>query len=268
MHVQPDDLTPDDLTADDLTADDLTPEEFLGLVADPLRWRLLRELSASDRRVGELCVIVGQPQSLVSYHLRRLRTAGLVVSRRSSADGRDTWYRVDLRRCRSMLIDTGRALHPGIRLAPALPTPARPPRSIRRQARVLFLCTGNSSRSQIAEALLEQRTEGRVTARSAGSHPKPIHPAALRAMADRGIDLSSRRSKHVRTLTRVRFDHVVTLCDKVREVCPEFPGHPSNAHWSMPDPSAESDVDAAMARTAAEIDDRLEFLVARLGPTT
>jgi protein-tyrosine-phosphatase/DNA-binding transcriptional ArsR family regulator len=242
--------------------DELDPERFLRLLADPLRWQLLQELAGSDRRVGDLCALLDQPQNLVSYHLRRLRTAGVISARRSAADGRDAWYRLESRRCRDLLIEAGRALHPGIRLAPitAAARATRPARS-RPRTRVLFVCTGNSSRSQIAEALLEQRTGGAVAGRSAGSHPKPIHPAAVRAMAARGIDLSGRRSKHLRTMTRTRFDHVVTLCDKVREVCPEFPGHPSTSHWSMADPSSEPDVDAAVARTVDEIDDRLEFLI-------
>ena len=133
---------------------------------------------------------------------------------------------------------------------------------------MLFLCTGNSARSQIAEALLEHRTRGVVSARSAGSHPKPLHPNAVRVMAERGIDISNHRSKHLDRFARTRFDRVITLCDKVREVCPEFPGQPTTAHWSMADPAAEdSDADTsyrAFVRTADEIEARVALLIAQL----
>ena len=112
--------------------------------------------------------------------------------------------------------------------------------------RVLFLCTGNSARSQMAEALLEQLGGGAVEAVSAGSHPKVLHPNAVRVMRERGIDISGRRTKHLDRFTQQQFDNVVTLCDRVREVCPEFPGHPALAHWSIPDPALEGDTDARL----------------------
>ena len=74
----------------------MTPPEFLQLAGHPLRWRLLGELARSDRTVHELTGLVGEPQNLVSYHLGKLRDAGLVSARRSSADGRDAYYTVDL----------------------------------------------------------------------------------------------------------------------------------------------------------------------------
>ncbi len=248
------------------TTAELAPIEFLQLIADPLRWQLLDELSRSDRRVGELCALVGKPQSLVSYHLRELRAGGLVGSRRSAADGRDTYYQGDIRRCVELLSATGAALHPVVRMTcrdgeGQTARSGRPPR-------VLFLCTGNSARSQMAEAVLEQRMHRAVVARSAGSHPKPLHPNAVRVMAERGIDISGRRSKHLDRFTSQAFDRVVTLCDKVREVCPEFPSQPITAHWSMADPAVEGpDADAsyrAFVRTADEIETRVGLLVAQL----
>ena len=94
------------------------PPEILGLLSDPLRWQLVVELGRSDRRVGELVQLVGKPQNLVSYHLSELRRAGIVGARRSSADGRDVYYRADLFRCRDLLGEAGFSLHPGISLAP------------------------------------------------------------------------------------------------------------------------------------------------------
>src|SRR5689334_5531146 len=94
------------------------PPEFLELAGHPLRWQLLRELAQSDRQVRELTALVGEPQSLVSYHLSRLRAGRLVSMRRSSADGRDAYYRIELARCGAMLAAAGGALHPGLALAP------------------------------------------------------------------------------------------------------------------------------------------------------
>src|SRR3954453_18240982 len=111
------------------------PPPFLRLAGHPLRWRLLSELSRSDFRVGELCALAGRRQSLVSYHLRQLREGGLVSARRSAADGRDTYYVLDLARCGELLANAGVALHPGLAAG------ARAGRGAA-CARVLFLCTG------------------------------------------------------------------------------------------------------------------------------
>jgi len=243
---------------------------FLRLAGHPIRWGLLRELARSDRRVGELRGLVGQPQSLVSYHLSRLRGEGLVSVRRSSADGRDAYYSLDLVRCGELLAATGGALHPALALSP--PTPGqRDPRSSRARIGVLFLCTGNSARSQIAEALVERLSDGSVRAFSAGSHPKPLHPNAVRVMRERGIDIAGRRSKHLSEFTGRHLDYVVSLCDRVREVCPEFPARPDLIHWSIPDPSRQGDCDAetylAFQRTADELTTRIGFLLARIEPT-
>jgi protein-tyrosine-phosphatase/DNA-binding transcriptional ArsR family regulator len=247
---------------------DLSPTDFLQLVGEPLRWQLLQALARSDRRVHELTDLAGKPQNLVSYHLRELRDAGLVSSRRSSADGRDTYYRVDLDRCGRLLGTTGAALHPGLRLEllpPGLPAP------VGRPARVLFLCTGNSARSQMAEALLEARSGHTVRARSAGSHPKALHPNAVRVLAERGIDIAGRRAKHLRRFARVRFDHVVTLCDRVREVCPEFPGSPEAVHWSIAEPAHEGAADGggheAFERIARELETRIRFFLSGIEST-
>jgi protein-tyrosine-phosphatase len=225
-----------------------------------LRWQLLSELAGSDRRVGELCGLTQRPQNLVSYHLRQLREGGLVSTRRSAADGRDTYYVLDLTRCGELLASAGGSLHPG--LAPA-PPPGEPA-----PARVLFLCTGNSSRSQMAEALCERASKGAVPAVSAGSHPKPLHPNAVRVMRERGIDISGRRSKHLGEFAGERFDYVISLCDRVREVCPEFPGGPDLVHWSIPDPAREPGDDErtlpAFERTAAELETRIGFLIKSL----
>jgi protein-tyrosine-phosphatase len=117
----------------------------------------------------------------------------------------------------------------------------------------------------MAEALVEQLAGGSVEARSAGSHPKPLHPNAVRAMREHGIDLQGRRSKHLSEFSAESFDYVVSLCDRVREVCPEFPGHPDTIHWSIPDPGREGadneESYPAFQRTAAELATRVPFLL-------
>jgi protein-tyrosine-phosphatase/DNA-binding transcriptional ArsR family regulator len=236
-----------------------SPPRFLRLAGHPLRWRLLSELARSDRRVGELCELAGRRQSLVSYHLRQLRDGGVVSVRRSAADGRDTYYVLDLPRCRELLASAGVALHPGLALT------ARSRGHDSTHARVLFLCTGNSARSQMAEALCEQMTDGAISAVSAGSRPKPLHRNAVRVMRARGIDIAGRRPKHLGEFADRRFDYVISLCDRVREICPEFPGAPTLVHWSIPDPAREPGSDEetlpAFERTAVELETRIGFLI-------
>jgi protein-tyrosine-phosphatase/DNA-binding transcriptional ArsR family regulator len=241
------------------------PPAVFQLAGHPLRWRLLVELAESDRRVGELIDALDQSQPLVSYHLRQLRVGGVVTARRSSFDGRDSYYSLDLEGYSRLLADAGAALHPALQLSvhPALAA-TRP----RRRPRLLFLCTGNSARSQMAEALLRELSGGRVQAFSAGSKPKHIHANAVAVMRARGIDISKQQSKHLERFARQRFDRVVTLCDRVREVCPEFPGEPRAIHWSIADPAAQPGTDAetypAFERTAAELETRIGFLLHRL----
>jgi protein-tyrosine-phosphatase/DNA-binding transcriptional ArsR family regulator len=246
---------------------EIGPPAFLRLAGHPVRWRLLTELARSDLRVHELTALAGQPQNAVSYHLARLRAGGLVAMHRSSADRRDSYYRIDLARCGHLLAAAADALHPG--LLPAMPPPAPwagPPSA---RVRVLFLCTGNSARSQIAEALLQQAGGDLVETASAGSHPKALHPDAVRVLREYGIDWSGQPSKHLSEFAAHRLDLVITLCDRVREICPEFPGGGERLHWSIPDPAAAGSGTAgylAFQGTAADLSTRIGFLVARITP--
>ena len=240
----------------------MSPPSILRLAGHPLRWRVLSELAHSDRQVRELTQLLGKPQSLVSYHLGRLRADRLVSMRRSSADGRDAYYSVNLVRCGELLAAAGSALHPGLVLAPPH---GEGDAAHGRRVRVLFLCTGNSTRSQMAEALLQNLGGDSVEARSGGSHPKSVHQNAVGVMRERDIDIGRSRSKHLSRFARRRFDYVITLCDRVREVCPEFPAHPERIHWSIADPALEAETDEesypAFQRTAAEIETRVQFLL-------
>jgi ArsR family transcriptional regulator, arsenate/arsenite/antimonite-responsive transcriptional repressor / arsenate reductase (thioredoxin) len=246
-----------------VTASSLPVPAVVRLLAEPLRWRLMRELASGDQRVRELTAAVGQPQNLVSYHLGQLRTAGLVTARRSSFDGRDTYYSLDLDGCAQALAASVSALHPGLALPPAVQGTTAAPEPVRQ--RVLFVCTGNTGRSPMAEALLRHRAGEHVEAASAGIRPKPLHPDAVAVMRDRyRIDITGHRPTPVETVAHQQFDFVITLCDKAREHCPEFPGHPGLIHWSMPDPAAaEGDLAGypAFERTAAELETRIRFLL-------
>lgn len=246
---------------------DATSVEFLQLAGHPLRWRLLSELAHSDRLVQELSERIGEPQNLVSYHLGKLRDGSLVCARRSSADRRDTYYMVDLARFGARLSAAGGALHPGLRLSRPARDKAKPPR-----LKVLFLCTGNSARSQMAEALVRTFSGGAIEAYSAGSEPKPMHPNAVRVMRDAfGLDLSTQKPKHLDMLADQKFDWVISLCDRVREVCPKFAGNAKTIHWSIPNPAtgeADKVTHPLFQQTAAELSTRIAFLMAALSDQT
>ena len=238
---------------------------FLVLGAHPVRWRMLVELARSDRQVHELTRVMARPQGLVSYHLARLRAGGLVSARKSSFDGRAVYYRVHLDQCGELLAAAGRQLHPGL-ASDGLPAPAGRVGRVRRRANVVFICTGNGARSQMAEAILRKLAGDRVDVVSAGSHPKTVHPNAINVLAERGIDISGALSKPIYNFHGRHFDYVITLCDKVREICPEFPGPAQTMHWSIEDPSRAS---GSVRQTlpvfralATELESRVGFLTA------
>ena len=115
----------------------------------------------------------------------------------------------------------------------------------------------------MAEGFANHYGKGWLTAHSAGTNPAGfIMPNTIEAMQEKGIDISGQRSKHLDRFIAERFDRVITLCDKVREVCPEFPGQPTTAHWSMADPATEGY--PAFVRTADEIEMRVGLLIAQL----
>jgi arsenate reductase len=135
--------------------------------------------------------------------------------------------------------------------------------------RVLFLCTHNSARSQMAEGYLRAVGEGRFETMSAGNDRRPVHPLAIRAMAEIGIDISHHRSKLWVGLIRDHWDWVITVCDAAYEQCPTFPGRVERAHWSLPDPSDSGGDDeeklAVFRKIRDEIVDRLNAWCAERG---
>ena len=126
--------------------------------------------------------------------------------------------------------------------------------------RILVICTGNSARSILGEALLRHLGEGRIEASSAGTHPKGVNPLSLRALADAGIPADGLESTPVTAYLGEAFDYVITVCDSAREACPVFPGARQPLHWGLPDPAAVEGTDeerlAAFHATLAALEDR------------
>jgi len=112
------------------------------------------------------------------------------------------------------------------------------PRLLFMKPHVLFLCTGNSARSQMAEGLLRHLAGDRYEVYSAGTHPVGLNPLALEVMKDLGADLSGHRSKPLSEFTDQRFDYVITVCDRAKDSCPRWPHAGTLLHWSFEDPAA------------------------------
>ena len=240
--------------------------QVMKLLAHDLRWRLVDELALTDRRVNELGERANLAQNLVSYHLGLLRRAGVVRERRSSADARDVYYSLDLDGLRFALEQSIRIVHPGVQLVEQqISSGTFHPGGV---ARVLFLCTHNSARSQMAEAILRQQGSGVVDVASAGSHPREVHPLVFRTLTELGVGAEGLRSKHLSVFAHQSFDYVITLCDIVREVCPALPGEPEHLHWSLADPIAAGrsprTTEAAFRQTAGELMTRTRYLLPAL----
>ena len=237
---------------------------FLHLLGNDLRWQIAVTLARGDYRVQDLARLLGRPVNLLSYHLAVLRRARLVREHRSDADARDVYYGLDLDRVREMYTQVGERLHPALtcREDPAL---AVVEGWSRRPVRVLFLCTENSARSQMAEGILRHLSRGAVEVASAGSRPTGLHPLAVKVLAERGIDISHHRSKSLEEFRGQSFDYVITVCDRIKESCPTFPGAPERIHWSFADPAAVAGSEEsrywAFQVTAKELTTMIHYLL-------
>ena len=131
--------------------------------------------------------------------------------------------------------------------------------------RVLFVCTGNSARSQIAEAVLGRLGGSDFEVFSAGTEPKGVNPYSIRVLGDAGIDWSAARSKSVGEFLGQSFDYVITVCDRARQSCPVFPGTHNTLHWGLEDPAEVEGTDAerlaAFQRTYLELNQRIRPFV-------
>jgi protein-tyrosine-phosphatase len=129
---------------------------------------------------------------------------------------------------------------------------------------VLFLCAHNSARSQMAEGILRHLGGEHVEVFSAGSAPSEVHPEAVQALADLGIDISQQQPKHLDIFANQRFDYIITVCDRVREASPLFPNDPECIHWSIADPAAVDEPAArkqAFQHTAQQLVTRIRHLL-------
>jgi arsenate reductase len=131
--------------------------------------------------------------------------------------------------------------------------------------RVIFVCTGNSARSQMAEAILRREGGDAFEVVSAGVDPRGVHPLTVRVLAEAGIDISGARSKSVNDYLGQPFDYVVTVCDRARESCPYFPGGRETLHWGFDDPAeaegSEAERLAVFNRVLSEISRRIRTFV-------
>jgi arsenate reductase len=131
--------------------------------------------------------------------------------------------------------------------------------------KVIFICTGNSARSQMAEAILRNEAGSRFEVVSAGVTPRPVNPLTVQALANVGIDISGAKSKPVGMFLGRRFDYVITLCDRARITCPVFPGGKETLHWGLDDPTAvegsEAERAAAFGRVLTEVAGRIRRFI-------
>ncbi len=123
--------------------------------------------------------------------------------------------------------------------------------------RILFLCTGNSARSQMAEGLLRHAGGANFEVFSAGISAKGVHPLAIEAMKEIGIDITGQRSKDVRELTDTPMQFVVTVCSNAKEQCPIFPASVKRFHWDLQDPAAVAGSRDEKLKAFREIRDEL-----------
>jgi protein-tyrosine-phosphatase/DNA-binding transcriptional ArsR family regulator len=262
---------------------------FFRVLADDTRLAIVRMLALSDLRAGEIGGALQMPSNAVAYHLKQLQRLALLQDRRSSADARDIYYHLDLPRLQSLFAATGDALYPGMGGESELvatgseiasDAQARPPdamgaASLRLRPlpplRVLFLCTHNSARSQLAEGILRSAGGDQVEAFSAGSDPTAVDPDALIVLRELGVDPAPLHAKTLALFTGQSFDYLITVCDRVRDVCPVFPGDPNQVHWSFADPAVIADPDRrlqAFRQVARDLQIRMRYLLLLPHPTT
>lgn len=233
--------------------------QILHLLAHPLRWQIVNLLKISDLRVQELVDGTQQPYNLVSYHLKMLRSAGLVSLRKSDADSRDLYYNLDTDKLQNEYQSAALQLFPG--WGWQAPTENSLPFETKR---VLFLCTHNSARSQMAEAMLRHFGGKAYQVSSAGSQPQSVHPEAIAVMDDMGIDIRSQRAKHLDEFRNEPFDIVITVCDRVREEKLAFYASAAHIHWSIPDPirtDLEEQGRQRFISAANELKKRINFFI-------
>ncbi|MBX0328602.1 protein tyrosine phosphatase [Oscillochloris sp. ZM17-4] len=234
---------------------------FVTLLADPQIWAVVQALSQGDAHAADLQIQTGTTLPALTSALGQLREAGLITSRASDADPQMRYYQLRVDQLYTLAQTSLGALHPALALAPPSDVWSAP--SLPDRLRVLFLCTHNSARSQIAEGLLRMFSGGAIDAASAGVAPSRLHPQAHAALERVGADTAPLYSKHVDIFAGQHFDYVITVCDQAREVCPTFHNADRQLHWSLPDPSAaeEPRQPKAFQSVAIELAQRIRYLL-------
>lgn len=206
-------------------------------LGEPARLAIVERLVLSDASPTELGRELGLPSNLLAHHLAQLEQVGLITRARSESDHRRTYVRLNP--------------EPLADLVPA---------GAREAARVVFVCTANSARSPLAEALWTRRSP--IPVASAGTEPaERVHPGALKAARRHGLDLTGARTKHLDQVLQPG-DLVVAVCDHAHEHAAKSRTAPSAAwlHWAVPDP-ASAGTDTAFDAAVAELTDRIDRLV-------
>jgi protein-tyrosine-phosphatase/DNA-binding transcriptional ArsR family regulator len=249
---------------------------FFRVLADNTRLGIIRLLALSDLRAGEIGLALHLPSSAVAYHLKQLQSLDLLHDRHSSADARDVYYHLDLSHLHHLFAATGDALYPGMAAGPdGTPDEQAQARHVvgasSRPLRVLFLCTHNSARSQMAEAILRSMGGDQVEAFSAGSDPTEVDPNTIAVLRELGIASTPLHAKSLAIFVGQPFDYIITVCDRVRDLCPVFPGDPKQVHWSFADPAVVEDPDSrltAFREVARELQTRIRYLLLLPHPAT
>ncbi|MCW5887591.1 MAG: helix-turn-helix domain-containing protein [Anaerolineales bacterium] len=237
------------------------PHVLASLLAHPVRWKVVTSLIKSDYSVSELQRLTRKKQNLISYHLGKLQKSKLINQITSRADARESYYSLDMSILQRAFFALGDSLHP------ALGSTQEDQKTVKdgKPVKILFLCTHNSARSQMAEGLMRSKAGEKVEVVSAGTEPSRVHPLAVSTMERLNIDISNHESKSVEQFIKQKFDYVITVCDSAKESCPIFPGAPEQIHWSFPDPSAVKGSDSEKAEaffdTAIQLSQRINFLL-------
>lgn len=243
------------------------PQSFSGdandlgaLLVDPMRRQLMAMLMLNDVVLNDLADAVRLPPETVAALLEPFLSTGVISQRRSDAHADQLYYHLDLDLLHTL--DMAEAIEPPATVSALEGTSA----SVQQATRpgILFLCTRNSARSQLAEGLTRLLSKGQVDAFSAGNQPGYVHPMAIEILTDLHVDISDQYSKHLDQFLGQNFDYVITVCDNARETCPVFPGAKRTIHWSIPDPAIVEESEArsrAFSRVATELQNRIRYLL-------
>ena len=249
--------------------------DTFSVLADPQRLHILDLIINGIHCSSGIVARLGLTPNLVSHHLKVLREAGLVDIERDPADRRWIYYIPNIQQLTEIQFQLSYLLHPAriqARAAECGPSqgaqPYIPPdhltiekeHPMTNKAKIIFLCTGNSARSQMAEAFMKKYAGDLFEVHSAGIEPKGVNPYTVRVMEEAGIDISGYQSKGVRQyLGHVNFGYVVTVCDHAEENCPTvFLTQGKHLHWSFEDPAAFQGTEEQTLQKFSQVRDQIE----------